>query len=184
MPSTAEVRHLREKCSCFCYTSLGHCRPIRPHILRTCRHIGRSTFMVPANGVAMSSICAQLPRAAIRARHPHAPRTAYARLSCPPRHFSTTRPTYEQFNQKESFRSRLNSALKGTKVKWEPIPIALGVGFLGAFQVYRIQRREKHTQSGGDDTEEVLDPQGRPKKRERIRPSGPWSAEKTPVGTP
>jgi phosphatidylserine decarboxylase len=43
------------------------------------------------------------------------------------------------------------------------------VTFLGAFQFYRIQRRENHTQSNGYDPNEP-----KPKKRERIRPSGPW----------
>ena len=152
-------------------------------MLCTYRHLYRDTALISSNGVAMRSVCAQLPRAPVRTRCPRAPRTAYARLSPPSRNFSTTRPTYEQFHKKESFRSRLNSALKNTKVTWEPIPIALGVGFLGVFQLYRIQRRDKHTQSGGDNTEEVLDQQGRPKKRERIRPSGPWSAINNPANT-
>jgi phosphatidylserine decarboxylase len=102
-------------------------------------------------------------------------------MTAPSRTFSSSRTAFDQqnFHRKESFRSRLNSALKNTKIKWEPIPIALGVGFLGAFQLYRIQRREKHTDAGAnkDLPDEVhVDPQGRPKKRERIRPSGPWSA--------
>jgi hypothetical protein len=132
----------------------------------------------------MQSIRTQLPRAAIRTPCSRSARPAYTRLLSPARDFSSTRPTFEQFHRKESFRSRLNSSLKKTKIKWEPIPIALGVGFLGAFQFYRIQRRDKHTQSEADDTEEVLDHQGRPKKRERIRPSGPWSADTTPVTAP
>jgi phosphatidylserine decarboxylase len=122
----------------------------------------------------MSAICArQLPRATIRTRHPH--------LSSHARNFSSCRPLFDKqnFHRKESFRSRLNAALKNTKVKWEPIPIALGVGFLGAFQFYRVQRREKHTQSQRDEDEKEngLDQQGRPKKRERIRPSGPWTVQ-------
>ena len=118
----------------------------------------------------------QLPQAALRARYS---RPAQARLSLPSRHFSSSRPCFDQhFHRKESFRSRLNSALKNTKIKWEPIPIALGVAFLGAWQVYRIQRRETHTQRDpGDDTETVVDQHGRPKKRERIRPSGPWTVQ-------
>ena len=101
-----------------------------------------------------------------------------ARLSVPSRTFSSTRATCDKqnFHRKESFRSRLNAALNKTKIKWEPIPIALGVGFLGAFQLYRIQRREKHTQTELDRGEDV-DQQGRPKKRERIRPSGPWTVQ-------
>ncbi|OWY42319.1 phosphatidylserine decarboxylase [Alternaria alternata] len=103
-----------------------------------------------------------------------------ARLSVPSRTFSSTRATCDKqnFHRKESFRSRLNAALNKTKIKWEPIPIALGIGFLGAFQLYRIQRREKHTEverQNGD--EGAPDSQGRPKKRERIRPSGPWTVQ-------
>ena len=65
----------------------------------------------------------------------------------------------------------MNSALKRTKIEWKPIPVALGIGFLGVYQFYRIQRRQKYTQAGED---EATESHGRPKKRERIRPSGPW----------
>ncbi|XP_014553437.1 hypothetical protein COCVIDRAFT_40568 [Bipolaris victoriae FI3] len=128
----------------------------------------------------MATPCSrQLMRASIRPRfniptHPH------ARLSAPSRTFTSTRASYSEqnFHRKESFRSRLNSALKNTKVKWEPIPIALGIGFLGAFQLYRIQRREKHTEAERRHADgNVVDQQGRPKKRERIRPSGPWTVQ-------
>lgn len=118
----------------------------------------------------------QLPHQVVRARHPHPRPHPHPH---PHRHFSSSRPCSDQhFHRKESFRSRLNAALKGTKIKWEPIPIALGVGFLGLWQVYRIQRRETHTQRNpGDDSETVVDQQGRPRKRDRIRPSGPWSVQ-------
>jgi phosphatidylserine decarboxylase len=116
-----------------------------------------------------------LPQAAVRARWPRLAH-AHAHASLPPRHFSSSRRCFEQqFHRKESFRSRLNSALKSTKIKWEPIPVALGIGFLGAWQLYKVQKREKHTQRDtGDDTEMVIDEHGKPRKRERIRPSGPW----------
>lgn len=131
----------------------------------------------------MSATCArQLPRAILRTRHPlQSPsRHAFARSPA----YSYTRTASRPFSsshahRKESFRSRLNSALKNTKVKWEPIPIALGVAFLGAFQFYRVQRRENHNQSQpGKDTEDTgVDQYGRPQKRERIRPSGPWTVQ-------
>jgi phosphatidylserine decarboxylase len=127
------------------------------------------------------SVCARQfahARAPVGTKYPRpAFRPAYTRLSPPLRTFSTSRPRLEQnFHRKESFRSRLNSALKNTKIKWEPIPIALGVAFLGAFQLYRIQRREKHTEAERRQGEET-DSHGRPKKRERIRPSGPWQVQ-------
>ncbi|KAF2641778.1 phosphatidylserine decarboxylase [Massarina eburnea CBS 473.64] len=134
-------------------------------------------------------------RAALRARCPHrplpSPSPSPVPASCRP--FSSSRPAFghhqhhhhhhQQSHRKESFRARLNAALKNTKVKWEPIPVALGVAFLGAFQLYRVQRREKHTQSRRDEddkdgeSEEGVDQQGRPKKRQRIRPSGPWTVQ-------
>ena len=116
----------------------------------------------------MASPCTrQLLHASVRRRPAALPHCARASAS---RNFSSSRPLHE------SFRSRLGAALGKTKIKWEPIPIALGVGFLGAFQLYRIQRREKHTQTELDRGEDV-DQQGRPKKSERIRPSGPWTVQ-------
>ncbi|KAH6644741.1 phosphatidylserine decarboxylase-domain-containing protein [Boeremia exigua] len=123
----------------------------------------------------MASPCArQLLRAPMR--RPACP-SAFARTprTPPSRTFSSSRPLHEQ-QQKESFRGRLGAALGKTKIKWEPIPIALGVGFLGAFQLYRIQRREKHTQAE-QDVDQQVDQQGRPAPRERIRPSGPWTVQ-------
>jgi phosphatidylserine decarboxylase len=120
-------------------------------------------------------------RAPARTRY-SPPTLRHARITLPTRNFSSSRAAFDQqnFHRKESFRSRLNTALKGTRIKWEPIPIALGIGFLGAFQLYRIQRREKHTKAddnGELPSEVAVDNQGRPKKRERIRPSGPWSVQ-------
>jgi len=63
-----------------------------------------------------------------------------------------------------------------TEIKWYPIPVGLGIGFLGVLQFYRSQQREKRRQEeatarlGGEYGGEP----GKPKKRERIRPSGPW----------
>jgi len=94
------------------------------------------------------------------------------------RTFSTTG------RQQESFGTRLRRALGNTKIKWYPIPAALGIAFLGLGQAYRVNEREKaklaleesddgmvNFQGTGADE---LDSQGRPKKRKRIRPTGPW----------
>ena len=76
-----------------------------------------------------------------------------------------------------SFGTRLRAALRRTKVEWKPIPVGLGIAFLGAAQFYRIREREKRRQAEEGDVaarekdEEVY---GKPKKRKRIRPSGPW----------
>ncbi|KAF1347763.1 phosphatidylserine decarboxylase-domain-containing protein [Delphinella strobiligena] len=90
------------------------------------------------------------------------------------RSFTTSRPRRDQQSQGKR---KLGDALRDTKVVWRPIPIALGIAFLGAFQFYRVQEREKariqEERIAKDDGEEL----GRPKRRERIRPSGPWSVQ-------
>lgn len=96
--------------------------------------------------------------------------------------FSTSRPLARATHRKESFGSRLGKAWRRTPVKWKPIPVALGIAFLGVFQFYRIQERERKKQEeewlqehhNGDEEGEI---RGRRRKRERIRPSGPWSVQ-------
>lgn len=72
--------------------------------------------------------------------------------------------------------SRLRTALRKTKIEWKPIPIGLGIGFLGAIQFYRVREREKRRQEEYENTTSEVGEQngGRPKKRKKIRPSGPW----------
>jgi phosphatidylserine decarboxylase len=73
-----------------------------------------------------------------------------------------------------------------TKIKWYPIPVGLGIGFLGLVQFYKVNERERlrrevewedegyvATTSSGRESGEG-GPGERPKRRERIRPSGPW----------
>lgn len=59
--------------------------------------------------------------------------------------------------------------------------MGLGIGFLGAVQFYRVRKREKRRQQEEADALDVEETHnnegehtGRPKKRKRIRPSGPW----------
>ena len=71
---------------------------------------------------------------------------------------------------------RLGTALRDTKVQWKyRIPLGLGISFLAAVQFYRVQEREKKRRVEEQDAlESTKDSQGRPRKRNRIRPSGPW----------
>src|SRR6187549_3992877 len=57
------------------------------------------------------------------------------------------------------------------KIEWYPIPIGLGVGFLGLVQFYKVYSREQEQDDG-----ENGEPGSKPKKRPRIRPEGPWYA--------
>ena len=99
------------------------------------------------------------------------------------RPFSTSRQLYQQQQQhrKESFRSRLRTALSGTKIQWKPIPVGLGIAFLGGLQLYRTQARrnapeeeDQRAAERGDRSTDGVDSEGQPKRRKRIRPSGPW----------
>ena len=77
---------------------------------------------------------------------------------------------------KESFGSRLRSALKNTKVEWRPIPVGLGIALLGLLQFYRSQRAERkrlEQQAKADGYEDGIPPS----PRKRIRPSGPWQVQ-------
>ncbi|RAO66265.1 uncharacterized protein BHQ10_002277 [Talaromyces amestolkiae] len=90
-------------------------------------------------------------------------------------HSSRARREGHEDNQKndknQSFGSRLGRAWGETKIEWHPIPIGLGIGFLGLWQFYRARR----------DTERLRDQEieedGKPPRRKRIRPSGPWQVQ-------
>ena len=119
----------------------------------------------------------QMLRAGLRPRPP---------LRCPRAYIRPVQRTFrssarqQQQHRKASFSSRLNSALGATKIQWKPIPIGLGIAFLGAFQLYRVQSREndrqleEERQRAENGETDGLDSEGRPKRRKRIRPSGPW----------
>lgn len=92
--------------------------------------------------------------------------------------FSTSRIHH----RKESFASRASDAWRSAPIKWRPIPIGLGIAFLGVFQFYRVQERERRKyeeeyrlNGHGDEDEEGNGE--RPKRRPRIRPSGPWTVK-------
>jgi phosphatidylserine decarboxylase len=103
------------------------------------------------------------------------------------RFFSSSGKLYrKQAGYKESFGTRLRKALGETKIKWYPIPIGVGIGFLGLGQFYRVNKREKarrHEEEFEDDGSVRFSGSGRdgdggqggrPRRRERIRPTGPW----------
>ncbi|ORY71892.1 phosphatidylserine decarboxylase-domain-containing protein [Pseudomassariella vexata] len=97
----------------------------------------------------------------------------YARqfTTSPRASFRQSAPTRQN---REKFRSKLGSALKNTKVQWYPIPVGLGIGFLGLVQFYKTQAREKERIEREAEEGQPGEPGARPKKRPRIRPDGPW----------
>lgn len=101
----------------------------------------------------------------------------YCQQMRPPRRFSmSAQARQEQYQNKGPFGTRLHTALRNTKIQWKyRIPIGLGIAFLGASQFYRVQEREKRRRQEEQDVlESTEDSKGRPKKRQRIRPTGPW----------
>ncbi|KAI1284669.1 phosphatidylserine decarboxylase-domain-containing protein [Xylaria sp. FL0933] len=73
----------------------------------------------------------------------------------------------------DRFSSRLRRALNDSKIKWYPIPVGLGIGFLGFVQFYKTQARERERLEREASQEE----EPRPKKRPRVRPDGPWQVQ-------
>lgn len=59
-----------------------------------------------------------------------------------------------------------------SKIQWYPIPVGLGIGFLGLMQFYKVSTREKEKQRQLE--EGLADGTASPKKRPRVRLEGPW----------
>ncbi|KAI0913296.1 phosphatidylserine decarboxylase-domain-containing protein [Ustulina deusta] len=77
------------------------------------------------------------------------------------------------FQNRDRFGSRLRHALNDTKIKWYPIPVGLGIGFLGFIQFYKTQARERERL----EREASQEQEPRPTKRSRVRPDGPWQVQ-------
>lgn len=106
-------------------------------------------------------------------RHPrHATRPLLSHALPKKRTFTST----ARRHRKQTFSSRLREALARTRIQWAPIPVGLGIGFLGFLQFRRMQDRDKFL---GDRSSEMGEggPVGKVEKRERIRPSGPWTVQ-------
>jgi phosphatidylserine decarboxylase len=133
----------------------------------------------------MSSIAFRLGARAPANLHlpPHAPHTVVLSphaFRIQRRSFTATR-CHSQRHRKESFSSRLRTAWANTPIQWYPIPVGVGVGFLGFLQFQRVRAREQarieqEEQRMAKEDEDAENNGRRPKKRPRIRPSGPWYA--------
>jgi phosphatidylserine decarboxylase len=104
------------------------------------------------------------------------------------REFSMGRPQLKYGRQ--SYGSRMAEALSKTRIRWYAIPAGLGIAFLGAAHFYTVVRRNKAQQEQIDAAKaansygslsEGEQGVGRPKKRKRVRPSGPWYVQATVV---
>lgn len=83
------------------------------------------------------------------------------------RHFSS------RYARRPGFSQRLGEALRNSKITWYHIPVGVGIGFLGLVQFYKVTAREqekRRQEDAGVSSEQ-------PKRRQRIRPDGPWYAK-------
>ncbi|KAF3926892.1 hypothetical protein ABW20_dc0104926 [Dactylellina cionopaga] len=74
-------------------------------------------------------------------------------------------------NSRKSFFQRLRTAWNDTPIKWYPIPVGLGVAYLGFKHYTTVMGRE----SAEEDPS--LDPNDPHKKKRKVRPSGPWQVQ-------
>ena len=122
----------------------------------------------------MQKYTSNLQRPCVRAWK-HLPRTIYVCPAC-----RTLSSTTARRQDSRPFRTRLRAALRDTKVQWRPIPVGLGIASVGALQFYRVQARERRRRDEEHDEEQDhVDETSkhRPKKRKRIKPSGPWQVQ-------
>jgi phosphatidylserine decarboxylase len=94
------------------------------------------------------------------------------------RNFSSSGTWREEQKQRhqESFGSRLRSALKKTKIEWYPIPVGLGIGFLGLVQFLRVRQREEERRMEEEEGRELM--RGKRPPKRKIRPTeGGWQVK-------
>jgi hypothetical protein len=107
--------------------------------------------------------------------HAHEPRIL---PSC--RTFTSSSARYQHPHRKDSFRARLGTALRNTKIEWYWVPASAGVAFVGGLQSYRMyataqeKKDEEDNASLYSDDGSEEEPGKKPKKRKRIKPEGPW----------
>ncbi|KAI1771856.1 phosphatidylserine decarboxylase [Hypoxylon cercidicola] len=129
-----------------------------------------SLYSAPIRGHSSGPNCKVSP-CMLRQTYAAATRQSTRQFTATPR--APFRRSSQKQQHNERFGSRLRSALRDTKVRWYPIPVGLGIGFLGFVQFYKTQAREKER----IEQEAAEFEGGRPKRRPRIRPDGPWQVK-------
>lgn len=86
---------------------------------------------------------------------------------------------YQRTTHRRGYASQQKSSKNDSRTRWRPIPVALGVAFLGVFQLYRLQTRDdrQREREWRDRNPVEEDEEERVRRRDRIRPSGPWSVQ-------
>ncbi|KAH6840998.1 phosphatidylserine decarboxylase-domain-containing protein [Chaetomium sp. MPI-CAGE-AT-0009] len=126
-----------------------------------------STVGVARSTIARRSACRSCHQISNFSSFPGFSRTAASRGRPQPTQRAPGRRPFSQQSQ----RPRADSKVHDSKIRWYPIPVGLGVGFLGLVQFYKVYTREQEKQA------EDGEPGQRPKKRPRVRPDGPWQVQ-------
>jgi phosphatidylserine decarboxylase len=95
----------------------------------------------------------------------------------PKRNFASSPLHRKSKQQNESSRARLGPALGRTRIEWYWIPASAGIAFLGGVQFYKVYSRQQARKEEEDNASTYSDDERKPRKRDRIRPSGPWCVE-------
>ncbi|KAF3920002.1 hypothetical protein ABW21_db0201112 [Orbilia brochopaga] len=83
-----------------------------------------------------------------------------------------TRRAYSSSQHQRPFFERLKTAWNETPVKWYPIPVGLGIAFLGFKHYLDVMARERQL---AEDERQSMDPKD-PRKR-KVRATGPWQVQ-------
>ncbi|KAG5977042.1 hypothetical protein E4U55_007085 [Claviceps digitariae] len=96
-----------------------------------------------------------------------------------PRHAYRRPVTVRNFSansgKRPRFSQRLREALRKSKITWYHIPVGVGIGFLGLVQFYKVTAREERKRR--EDAEAHGNADGKPSRRPRVRPEGPWQVQ-------
>ncbi|KAJ6263571.1 hypothetical protein Dda_2135 [Drechslerella dactyloides] len=84
----------------------------------------------------------------------------------------TARRSYASSPHQKSFFERLRTAWNDTPIKWYPIPVGLGITFLGFKHYLDVMERERQI---AEDERQSMDPKD--PRRRKVRPTGPWQVQ-------
>ncbi|KAK6353017.1 phosphatidylserine decarboxylase 1 [Orbilia brochopaga] len=84
----------------------------------------------------------------------------------------TARRAYTSSSHKKPFFERLRTAWNETSVKWYPIPVGLGIAFLGFKHYLDVMERERQL---AEDERQSMDPND--PRRRKVRSTGPWQVQ-------
>lgn len=137
------------------------------------RHLYRTTLIRSSSSTSSSPISISLSiSASSRSTRPALPLPSSPFYPFhPSRSPSSLRYYSAASSSQKSFFTRLKSAWNETPIKWYPIPVGLGIGYLGFKRYTQVMQRERQRIEDEQSSDNGDEP---PKKRRKVRMSGPW----------